>query len=90
VFLVLILIPAAGCFSFAQQIASPLDKREYLVGVWNGEGNGKPGQGSRTFTFSKELDAKVLVTKGQKGPEGILIHYFPNNNKLIINQCQHV
>jgi hypothetical protein len=34
-----------------------------LVGTWAGEGTGEPGQGSGAFSFSWDLQQKVLVRK---------------------------
>ena len=64
IFLVLFLSLASTRFTSAQQIIPHWDKWEYLVGEWNGEGNGKPGMGSGLFSFSKELDGKIMVRKG--------------------------
>jgi hypothetical protein len=35
----------------------------WLMGEWKGEGNGEPGKGSGTFSFTPDLDKKVLVRK---------------------------
>jgi hypothetical protein len=49
--------------SYAQQSPS-WDKWNSLVGEWIGEGTGKPGQGGGFFTFSFDLDKKILIRKG--------------------------
>ena len=36
---------------------------QFLVGNWAGEGGGQPGQGTGTFSFSRELQGKILVRK---------------------------
>jgi hypothetical protein len=36
---------------------------QFLVGNWTGEGGGQPGQGSGAFSFSPDLQGKVLVRK---------------------------
>jgi hypothetical protein len=36
---------------------------QFLVGNWAGEGGGQPGQGSGAFSFSPDLQGKVLVRK---------------------------
>src|ERR1035437_5246349 len=36
---------------------------QFLVGNWAGEGGGQPGQGSGTFSFSPDLQSKILVRK---------------------------
>jgi len=34
-----------------------------LMGEWKGEGSGQPGQGSGTFSFTPDLDKKIVVRK---------------------------
>jgi hypothetical protein len=41
----------------------PWSPLSFLVGEWEGEGSGKPGQGSGGFTFTAELQNKVLIRK---------------------------
>ena len=36
---------------------------QFLVGQWTGEGTGQPGQGSGAFSFTPDLQGKVLVRK---------------------------
>ena len=36
---------------------------QFLVGNWAGEGGGEPGQGTGTFSFSPDLQGKILVRK---------------------------
>jgi hypothetical protein len=36
---------------------------QFLVGNWTGEGGGQPGQGSGAFSFSADLQGKILVRK---------------------------
>jgi hypothetical protein len=48
--------------SFGQQ-TSDWENWNWLMGEWIGEGSGQPGNGSGTFTFSPELDRKILVRK---------------------------
>jgi hypothetical protein len=38
-------------------------KFDWLMGEWVGEGSGQPGQGTGSFTFSFDLDKKILVRK---------------------------
>lgn len=45
----------------AQNIS--LDKWKWLIGEWVGEGSGQPGQGAGTFTFSFDLNQKVIIRK---------------------------
>ncbi|MDP4223271.1 MAG: hypothetical protein Q8868_08165 [Bacteroidota bacterium] len=42
---------------------SSWDKWNWLTGEWIGEGSGKPGQGSGTFSFAFDLDRNILVRK---------------------------
>jgi hypothetical protein len=37
----------------------------FLLGEWVGEGDGKPGAGSGSFSFAPDLDDKVLVRKNR-------------------------
>jgi len=61
----LVMIMALSGFlnnSFPQSCAG-WDKLEWLLGEWIGEGSGQPGQGGGSFTFTYDLDKKVLVRK---------------------------
>lgn len=42
---------------------SKWDRLNWLVGDWIGEGSGKPGQGSGTFSFHFDLDRNILIRK---------------------------
>lgn len=48
--------------SFAQQNL-PWKDWSWLIGEWQGEGGGQPGQGGGTFSFNTDLDGKILVRK---------------------------
>lgn len=48
------------CF---EQQTSSWTKWSWLIGEWKGEGNGQPGQGSGIFTFTQDLNDKILVRK---------------------------
>lgn len=39
------------------------DKWNWLMGEWQGKGNGKPGQGVGAFSFKLDLDQKIIVRK---------------------------
>jgi hypothetical protein len=39
------------------------DKWDWLTGEWIGEGSGIPGQGGGSFSFTFDLDKKILVRK---------------------------
>ena len=46
---------------FSQQ--KDWDKWDWLLGKWQGEGSGQPGQGDGAFTFAFELDRNIIVRK---------------------------
>jgi hypothetical protein len=45
------------------QTGASWDKWSWLIGEWKGEGGGKPGQGTGTFTLQPELNGKILVRR---------------------------
>jgi hypothetical protein len=47
---------------FGQGVPS-WDQWSFLIGEWQGEGGGQPGQGGGTFTFFHDLDHHILVRK---------------------------
>ena len=47
---------------------------QFLVGKWTGEGGGSPGQGSGAFSFTPDLQNKILVRKS-------VAEYPPANGK---------
>src|SRR5262245_21202082 len=55
----------AGFTALAQQAAKPAnwDAWQFLLGEWEGEGSGTPGQGVGGFRFSLDLQKRVLVRK---------------------------
>jgi hypothetical protein len=61
---VLLTIILLGFFmhGFGQQNAT-WDKWNWLTGVWVGEGEGQPGKGGGTFSFTPDLGNKILVRK---------------------------
>src|SRR5882724_5087765 len=40
---------------------------QFLVGSWAGEGRGEPGRGSGSFSFTPDLQGKILVRKSFAG-----------------------
>jgi len=38
---------------------------QYLIGNWTGEGSGAPGQGTGSFSFTPDLQGRVLVRKSR-------------------------
>ena len=47
---------------------------QFLVGKWTGEGSGSPGQGNGAFSFTPDLQNKILVRKS-------FAEYPPGNGK---------
>ncbi len=60
--LIVIFILLFSTTSYAQQ-SGTWAKWQWLIGEWHGEGTGKPGQGTGTFSFKPDLDAKILMRK---------------------------
>lgn len=50
-------------FSCFGQQNSKWDGWNWLMGNWKGEGNGQPGQGGGVFSFTLDLDQKIIVRK---------------------------
>lgn len=48
--------------AFAQQTSS-WNKWVWLIGEWQGEGDGNPGHGNGGFTLKPDLNEKILVRK---------------------------
>ena len=61
-YLLFVLLFSLTAHSFAQQV-SQWAKWSWLIGEWKGEGSGKPGQGSGTFSLQPDLANKILVRK---------------------------
>lgn len=55
------------CFSIGSNIIgqekSIWGNWDWLMGSWIGEGSGEPGAGGGTFSFSLDLDEKILIRK---------------------------
>jgi len=62
--------------AFAQQPAS-WEKWTWLIGEFQGEGSGQPGQGGGTFSFAFDLDKNIVVRKSHS-------EYPATNNKPLI------
>jgi hypothetical protein len=45
------------------QMASDWEAYRYLLGEWEGENTGNPGQGRGSFTFTFDLDQNILVRR---------------------------
>ncbi len=59
---------AAGVALGAEAAAAPalpLEPLRFLVGTWQGEAGGEPGQGSGSATFAFDLDGRVLVRRSR-------------------------
>jgi hypothetical protein len=52
----------AGLFAFSL-LGQDWGPAQFLVGNWAGEGGGQPGQASGAFSFSPDLQGKILVRK---------------------------
>lgn len=48
---------------FGQEKSSSLEKFNFLIGNWKGEGSGKPGEGQGYFSFKPDLDNNILIRK---------------------------
>lgn len=48
---------------YSQEKSTSWSKWTWLIGEWQGEGNGQPGQGGGKFSFQTDLDGKILVRK---------------------------
>ena len=57
-----LLIVATFLFSLTAK-ADDWGPLQFLVGQWTGEGGGEPGQGSGSFSFTPDLQGKILVRK---------------------------
>jgi hypothetical protein len=55
-------IMIAGWF-VCSLLAQDWGPAQFLVGNWTGEGGGQPGQGVGAFSFSPDLQGKILVRK---------------------------
>lgn len=60
--IVMFVILSITYVSFGQQ-NSTWGQWNWLMGNWIGQGSGQPGQGGGTFSFSLDLDKKILVRK---------------------------
>ena len=58
------LLPA---FAHAQQAPSPdlWGQYKFLVGKWTADASGEPGAGKGTFSFTIELQGRILVRRGR-------------------------
>jgi hypothetical protein len=60
-------------------------KWQFLIGDWEGQGTGKPGDGVGGFTLQPDLDGKVLVRKNHADyPAGNGRPAFSHNDLMII------
>jgi hypothetical protein len=49
----------------AQNTNAGWEKWQYMMGEWNGEGSGQPGEGKGMFTLKPKLDGSILERKGR-------------------------
>ena len=62
----LVLVAAAVMVAGPTIVGQPEDRWRdfsFLLGEWQGEGRGSPGEGAGTFSFELSLDGRVLVRK---------------------------
>ena len=73
---ILFLITILGLFSVSQAQQNDRWKNwEWLKGEWIGEGSGQTGEGKGTFSFTNELDGKIMVRKSHSEyPSKNIIH----------------
>jgi hypothetical protein len=57
------LILATLCLSSLGFGAEDWGPAQFLIGHWTGDGTGQPGQGTGSFSFTPDLQGKVLVRK---------------------------
>jgi hypothetical protein len=70
--------------SFSQQ-NSKLDKWNWLIGEWKDNSSRQPGQASYTFTFTFDLDRKIIVRKTNSSQQDITGKYnFIHQDLMII------
>jgi hypothetical protein len=46
-----------------QNVRNPLDRMNFLVGHWTGEGSGTPGNGAGEFSFEWDLKRSILIRR---------------------------
>lgn len=49
----------------AQDVKSNWEKWQYMMGEWQGEGSGQPGEGNGMFTLKPKLGGNILERKGK-------------------------
>ena len=60
----MLIIAFSGFFSVCSgQQNSKWDKWSWLIGEWQGENSGQPGQGAGTFSFTPDLKNEIIVRK---------------------------
>jgi hypothetical protein len=57
------LLTLAGGSAEPKVDADPWASYRFLIGEWEGEGSGQPGQAKGKFSFGPELQGKILVRK---------------------------
>ena len=61
---ILLLLSIVICLNLSAQKNSEMwSKWKYLIGNWEGEGNGTPGKGDGFFSFRNDLDENILIRK---------------------------
>lgn len=62
--IIVLLAIFSGFNSYSQIRDSSWGKLNFLIGNWQGEGNGKPGEGKGFFSFRPDLRGNVLIRRG--------------------------
>lgn len=62
---------AVAVWVMASSVSAPAERAgndlSFLVGDWVGGGSGQPGQGAGSFSFTPELQGRVLVRRAHSG-----------------------
>jgi hypothetical protein len=64
IFLCVVLASSLNIFTAASRSDDLWGPLNFLVGDWNGEGGGKPGQGPGNMSVTWDLDRQVMINKG--------------------------
>lgn len=61
---IILIIAMLGILNICRAQQNDIWKQwEWLKGTWEGTGDGKTGEGKGTFSFTNELDGKILIRK---------------------------
>lgn len=74
---------------FSQNKDDQWSKFKYLIGKWEAEGSGKPGEGSGSFTFKTDLDYNILVRTSHSEYSSPKDNSTTSHSDLMIIYCSH-